>query len=115
MGSKKRRFCYSTDVGGVYVGVGWDDPGVNDGFAFIIPNGYGDGDFGYTIYEDSDEWDARRDAEDTGKPVSGQWRFFTSFETQQAAWVTGGAELCPGWWAAWSKDGDLVLVYWEKY
>ena len=102
-----RRVRYGTDVGGVYIG--------NSTFTFIVPNGYGDGWHEYVIYEDAEEFTARRDAEDKGKPYPLCWNFFTSFENEETAFVTEGEELEPGRWGCWYRDGVIAIVCWEKF
>lgn len=102
-----RRVRYSTDVGGVYIG--------NDDFAFIAPNGYGDGWHEYVIYEDAEEFAARREAEDRGKPYPLCWKFFTSFENAEEAWVTEGERLEPGLWGVWYHDGEIAIERWARH
>lgn len=102
-----RKVRYSTDIGGVYIG--------NDDFAFIAPNGYGDGWHEYVIYEDAEEFAARREAEDRGKPYPLCWKFFTSFANREAVRVTEGEVLAAGRWAIWYRDGEVAIACWEKF
>lgn len=102
-----RRVRYLTDVGGVYIG--------NDGFAFVAPNGYGDGWHEYVIYEDGAEFDARRNREDQGKPYQLCWRFFTSFENVEEARASEGEVLDPGRWGVWFRDGEVAIVRWARF
>ncbi len=100
-----RRVRYYADAGGVEVG--------NDGFAFIVPNGYGDGWHDYVVYEDASVFSERRKREDEGKPWQDQWKFFTSFTNAEDAWVTGGETLSPGRGGAWYRDGDIAIERWD--
>ena len=102
-----RRVRYSTDVGGVYIG--------NDGLAFVAPNGYGDGWHEYVIYEDESEFEIRRERDEAGRPYQLCWKFFTSFENSEEAWVTEGERLEPGIWGVWYRDGEIAIVRWKKY
>ncbi len=100
-----RHVRYYTDAGGIKIG--------NDTFAFIVPNGDGDGFHEYVVYEDDSEFDARREREDEGKHWTDQWRLFTSFINSENAWITGGEVLSPGRWGAWYRDGDIAIERWD--
>lgn len=102
---------YIADAGGLEI------QGHN--LSFIIPNGYGDGDF--TAYIMTRE---QHDATEKPAPAAPTWHFFTSFiadggETGHGCYVRNAAlyaqsdTIPDGRYGAFFKDGTIHLVKWD--